>query len=353
MGKSSLLMVLGMSMIVAFCILRLNANSTENVSTTSNMFQQTKARLIANSAVEIYLEKLKDDPTMMESVFTGNNLFGGTYDIVIEGPEDCVQVTALASFMGTTHTTIVEASVDKLPVNHPPGALYLSSEVVTQLETNKSTLKGNLYIDGRNHSMDGDLILPVEESIPGIGVDGEDQLAAVLELYNDMTGATILGLGGDPSIAIVPEGVDWTDYAQMMADNADIKLTSETLNGSGPWGTEAEPKVTFLQGDDLKIDKSVNTGDTVRGCGVLIVDGDLHISSIMEFKGLVIAYKDTEINLDLFARGRIIGALVVSGESINLNAGTANFDILYSYDAVELIKQLLDTKRFEILSWWE
>ncbi len=69
MGKSSLLMVLGMSMIVAFCILRLNANSTENVSTTSNMFQQTKARLIANSAVEIYLEKLKDDPTMMESVF--------------------------------------------------------------------------------------------------------------------------------------------------------------------------------------------------------------------------------------------------------------------------------------------
>ncbi len=65
---------------------------------------------------------------------SGNNLFGGTYDIAIEGPEDCVQVTALASFMGTTHTTIVEASVDKLPVNHPPGALYLSTEVVTQLK---------------------------------------------------------------------------------------------------------------------------------------------------------------------------------------------------------------------------
>ncbi len=353
MGKSSLIIVLGMSVLIGFFILRLNANSSENVSTTSHMFQHTKARLIANSGVEVFLEKLKNDPTMMESEFNGNTLFGGTYDVTIEGPEDCVQVTSLASFMGTTHTTIVEAVLDKVPVNHPPGALYLSTEIVTQLETKKSTLKGNLTIDGRNHTMDGDLILPVEESIPGIAVDGEDQLATVLNLYNDMTMATILGLGGDPSISIVSDNVDWTDYAQMMADNADIKLTSETLNGSGPWGTEAEPQVTFLQGDDLKIDRSVSTGDTVRGCGVLIVDGDLHISSIMEFKGLIIAYKDTEINLDLFARGRIIGALVVSGESINLNAGTANFEILYSYEAVENIKQLLKTRRFEILSWWE
>ncbi|MCJ7552522.1 MAG: hypothetical protein MUO34_01445 [Ignavibacteriaceae bacterium] len=354
MGKSSLLMVLGMSVLVAFCILRLNANSTENVSTTSNMFQQTKARLIANSGVEIYLEKLKHDPTMMESEFPGNSLFGGTYDIVIEGPEDCVQVTSIASFMGTTHTTIVEAAVDKLPVNHPPGALYLSAAIAANIQPGSSTIKGGITIDGRNHTMDGDLILPEEKLVPGIAVDNEENVQAIIDMYNDMTEASIIGLGGDPSVQAVSESVDWADYAQLLADNADNKFTPETIKDTGPlWGTEEEPKVTFIQGDELKIDRYITQGDTVKGCGILIIDGDLEITSLFQFKGLVIAYKDTEINLDLVARGTIIGGMVACGESVYLNAATANFKILHSYDAVELVQQLLETKRFEILSWWE
>ena len=51
MGKSSLIIVLGMSVIIGFFILMLNANSDENTMTTVNMFEQTHARLIANSAL--------------------------------------------------------------------------------------------------------------------------------------------------------------------------------------------------------------------------------------------------------------------------------------------------------------
>ncbi len=353
MGKSSLLMVLGMSIIVAFFILRLNANSTENVSVTSNMFQHTKARLIANSGVEVFLEKLKEDPTMMESEFPGNTLFGGTYDIIIEGPEECVQVTAIASFMGSTHTTVVEAQTDKLPVYHPPGAMYLSTSVLSNISMAKSTIKGGITIDGRDHTMNGDLVIPIAELIPGIAVDGPDQLAEALDMYNNMTGATILGLGGEPSIQIVADEINWAEYAQLFADNADVKLTNETINGSGPWGTLDDPQVTFLQGDKIKIDKSVSVGDTVKGCGVLVVDGSIEISSIMKFTGLIIAYKDATINIDLKARGKVIGGMVISGETVNLNAGTANFEILYSYAAVQNIAKLLKTRRFEILSWWE
>ena len=63
MGKSSLIIVLGMVVMVSFFILRINSNTNENVSTTVNMFEQTQARLIANTGVEIYLEKLYSDPT--------------------------------------------------------------------------------------------------------------------------------------------------------------------------------------------------------------------------------------------------------------------------------------------------
>ena len=58
MGKGVLIIALGMSVIISFFILKLNSNSKENLSTTVNMFEQTQARLIANSGVEIYLEKL-------------------------------------------------------------------------------------------------------------------------------------------------------------------------------------------------------------------------------------------------------------------------------------------------------
>ncbi|MCL6494009.1 MAG: hypothetical protein K6T54_04430, partial [Ignavibacterium sp.] len=92
MGKSSLILVLGMTAIVAVILLKLNANSKEGLSTTVNMFEQTQARLIANSGVEIYLEKLKADPTMLNKTFPGNQLNNGTYDIQIIGPDTLVTV---------------------------------------------------------------------------------------------------------------------------------------------------------------------------------------------------------------------------------------------------------------------
>ena len=61
MGKSSLIIVLGTMLLVSFLVLKLNGNSKENLSTTVDMFNQTQSRLIANTGVEVFLEKLYDD----------------------------------------------------------------------------------------------------------------------------------------------------------------------------------------------------------------------------------------------------------------------------------------------------
>ena len=58
MGKSILIITLGVSFIIGFIILKLNTNATYGVETTVNKFDQTHARLIANSGIEIFLEKL-------------------------------------------------------------------------------------------------------------------------------------------------------------------------------------------------------------------------------------------------------------------------------------------------------
>ena len=345
MGKSILIVVLGMSVIVGFFILKLSANSKENLSTTVNMFEQTQARLIANSGVEIYLEKLKHDRSMMNNSFPGNSLFGGNYDINISGPDSIVQVTSIATFMGVQHTTIVEAAADRVPFHPGPGAMYLSAETVAGLK--KNAINGSIEINGNDHDINGNLT--GSGSVPGIAVDGTTQQTSVLDMITKNTIDQVLGSGGTPSVGVVNNLIDWAEYAQLLADNPDILIdTQEKVTGLNTWGTLSEPKVTFVNGDI-----HINNSQAASGCGILVVNGSLTINGTFDYKGMVIAFKNTTIDIMLNGNGSILGSLVVAGTQINVEVASGNFQTLYSTEALNLISSLLTTKRFTILSWWE
>jgi hypothetical protein len=345
MGKGLLIVVLGMSVIIGFYILKLNANSKENLSTTVSMFKQTKARLIANSGVEIYLEKLKQDRSMMNKSFPNNSLMGGNYNIGISGPDSMVRVTSTATFMDVQHTTIVEAAADKVPLYPGHGAMYLSSGTVAGLK--KNAINGNIEINGNDHDINGNLT--GGSSVPGITVDGETQKNSVIEMITKNTIDQVLGSGGTPSVMVTNNTVDWVEYAQLVADNPDILIdTQDKIKTTNSWGTVFEPKVTFVNGD-IKI----NNSQVASGCGILVVNGSLEINGGFDYKGLVIAYKNTTIDIKLNGNAQILGSLVVAGTQINVDVSSGNFKSLYSSEALSMTKILLVTKRFTILSWWE
>ena len=120
------------------------------------------------------------------------------------------------------------------------------------------------------------------------------------------------------------------------------------LGKKEPWGTVADPKVTFINGDI-----HLNNSLTASGCGILVVNGSLEINGTFDYKGLVVAFKNTTIDIKLNGNGSILGSLVVAGNQINVEVANGNFDVLYSTQALALIDNLLTTKRFSILSWWE
>jgi hypothetical protein len=340
MGKSILIIVLGMSVIVGFFILKLSANSKENLSTTVNMFEQTQARLIANSGVEIYLEKLKHNRTMINNSYPNNSLLGGNYDVNITGNVDLslVQVTSVATFMGVQHTAIVEAAADKVPFHPGPGAMYLSAGTVAGLK--KNAINGSIEING-NVTGSG--------ALPGIALDGVTQQQAVLDMITKNTIDQVLGSGGTPSVEVVNNVIDWAEYAQLLADNPDILIdTQEKVQSANEWGTLTDPKVTFVNGDI-----HINNSQAASGCGILVVNGNLTINGTFDFKGMVIAFKNTTIDIKLNGNGSILGSLVVAGTQINVEVASGNFQTLYSSEALNLIQSLLATKRFTILSWWE
>jgi len=345
MGKGILIVVLGVSVIIGFYILKLNANSKENLAVTVNMFEQTQARLIANSGVEVYLEKLKHNRSMMNNSYPNNNLFGGTYDVTISGVDSLVEVTSTATFMDAQHTTVVEAAADRVPLYFSPGAMYLSSGTVVGLK--KNAINGSIEINGNDHDLYGELT--GLSSVPGIAVDGYSQQQTVIEMITNNTIEQILGTGGTPSVQVVTNTIDWSEYAQLLADNPDILVDAQDkIKVTNVWGTLEQPKVTFINGDI-----QLNNSTSATGCGILVVNGSLLVNGNFDFVGLVVAFKNTNIDITLNGNGSIIGSLVVAGNGINIDVSSGNFEILYSAQALNLIDQLLATKRFSILSWWE
>ena len=345
MGKGLIIIVLGMSVIIGFYILKLNANSKENLSTTVNMFEQTQARLIANSGVEVYLEKLKLDRSLMNSSFPNNSLFGGTYDINISGPDSLVKVTSTATFMSVTHTSVVEAAADRVPIIPGPGAMYLSASTIASLK--KNAIGGSIEINGNNHDLDGNPIAGTP--VPGIAVDGDPQRLAIIDMINKNKIENILGKGGTPSVMVVNDTINWAEYAQLLADNPDILINAqEKILTTNVWGTVDKPKITFINGDI-----SLNNSQSASGCGILVINGNLNVTGGFDYKGLVVAFKNTTVEIKLAGNVAIIGSLVAAGNQINVDVSSGNFRSLYSTDAIDLIQSLLITKRFSILTWWE
>ena len=401
MGKSSLIIVLGMSVIIAFFIIRLNANSTESVAETMNMFEKTHARLIANSGVEIYLEKFQWDRSLIDDCpISGNNLFNGTYIIDAVWDTDTyssiLRVTSISSFMGVPHTTIVEARANPLK---SPGALVLSAETVAKdfngkippgerkSEVTSSGIVANIVIDGVDHTLSGDTAFYYEvvdgdsikkfDEVWGIAVNADTVAGAVETTINIFSEtADVLGLDNEDttvtaSVGVVDEnstiGDDpdetWTSLAEKLIQNPDITITPSTIKGTSPWGTTDNPKITFINGEGelVKItQEAVDGTGPVSGCGILVISGDVEITANFEFTGLVIAFKqaeltqgDTTLTLDLAGTGTIIGSMIIAADYIYLETLNANFSILYSSDAINLVSGLLGSQRWQILSWWE
>ncbi|MGE5806444.1 MAG: hypothetical protein ACM34M_11675, partial [Ignavibacteria bacterium] len=130
MGKSSLIIVLGISVIVAFFILRLNANSKENLAVTINMFEQTQARLIANTGVEIYLEKLYADHSLINTTSPEQNLFNGSYIVNLSGTLPNVRITSTARIGDVQHISIADAWLEPIYFPDLPAGMYVSSAAV-------------------------------------------------------------------------------------------------------------------------------------------------------------------------------------------------------------------------------
>lgn len=345
MGKSLLILTLGISLIISFIILKLNTNATQGVETAMNKFDQTHARLIANSAVEIQLEKLRRDKDLRGN-FSGN-LMDGAYSGNISGPNDSIVIRSTGSFQGVEHKVVVEAT--RYDINPPglKGAMTISTPNLNYAKINGSAvIDGHdyLYISNPEKISDKDWLKyenPSGEDVPGIALDDMGQVSQIDILKPDMVvGSSQFGPTG--------QNYPWVGVSNDFAFSADVSITDSGVIKNVNFGDIDNTQITLINSPGMV---TINGGS---GAGVLIINGDLKLTGNFVFFGLVIVYKTANIIVDDGGNPVILGGLVVAGPEVSLgNPGFGDIQIRYSSETLSKVFSNLESSRFKILSWWE
>ena len=349
MGKSSLLIVLGVSAIIAFFVLKMNGNARENVSTTVNMFEQTQARLIANTGVEIYLEKLYADLTLINTISSPQSLFNGTYIVNLSGTLPNVRVTSTATFQGINHTSVADALLEPINLPNMPGGIYISANSVVDAKE-----IGDMEVSGLNHDSSGVIKGDGKPAVWAVGVDDETQKQNILNnllkpenlegLINPMTGET-----GYPSVGVDNLGIEWAKIYQYLANSADQTFINNIPNGTN-LGSLTSPLITLINADANQ-NKSiiVNGGE---GAGILVVNGNVKFAGNFNYKGIILCYKNAEISFESAGTNEVLGGIIIAGKSVGFKL-TGTMSVKYSQEVISALKSNLKADGFTILAWYE
>lgn len=324
-----------MSILISLLIINLNANNNQGSKTTVDYYNKMQARLISNSGVEVYLEKLRRDKTLSGS-FLGNSIMNGSYDIYISGPDSALNIRSIGYFDGETHTTVVTAKRSAVTLPDVNSSVFISAN---DLGLN---LSGNMDINGNDHNMDG--TAGPNPALPGIGVTSTADSEYVADDLKPKIANSILGEGGAPSISTVTDTTNWDNITQNCIFAADTTITTGTYS-SGAFGTSSNPKITYINGN-------VDLSGTANGYGVMVVNGNLSMEGNFTFYGIIIVYGQSQITTKTTGNAGIYGASIFVGQSINFQA-TGNAQFYYSSQAINNAQTNLKSSRFQILSWWE
>lgn len=346
MGKSSLIIVLGTMLLVSFLVLKLNGNSQRNLSTTVDMFNQTQSRLIANTGVEVYLEKLYSDSSLVGASIPEQNLFGGTYKVSMTGTLPTVWVTSRAEFQGVTHTSVAEAYLTHIYFPNPPGGIYISTNAVVSAKE-----IGDMKVDGREHTLDG-TVDASGQAVWAVAVDNTTDQDNILK--NLLKPANLVGLKPDstvgyPSVGVTPLGEDWGKLYQFLANAADQTFLDDIPTGAN-LGTIDAPKITLVNAD-LATDKTILVNGN-SGAGIMVVNGNIKFAGNFKYQGIILCYKNSDLDFSSTGTNEVIGGVIVAGSNVNFGLnGTMN--VKHSQEAVDKVKDNLKQNGFKILSWYE
>lgn len=291
---------------------------------------------------------------------------------VANDTNDLVIVRATGTFRKAA--TEVDVALTRVLLPTPPGGITSLG-----VSTNVSFAGNAFSIDGNNWIPPSDDGLTPESqdnsacgsiSVPKFGI-AVPNAADQLNVKNDLTNPQQNNVTGDtPSPPWAPPGatpsigvdtsitqaeletlVDW------LAPLADITYPPGTSISSGTLGTQANPKIVYVDGTGYAGSDPALTVNATKGAGILIVkNGSLRMSGMSQWVGLVIVIGNN-VQIDMRGGGdkSIYGSILLAENldvATNQADGEGNVKIRFSCQGVGVANNIGGGKLRGATVWW-
>ncbi|MFQ5667198.1 MAG: hypothetical protein ACE5I7_12295 [Candidatus Binatia bacterium] len=175
-------------------------------------------------------------------------------------------------------TKVVAALVTRSQFPSTPGALYAGGDL-RKLDLGS----GDLRVSGLDHRV-GDAGMQATGTAPPLPALSSPRADAARTLRRRLSGIhsrQLIGAGASPSIGITAP-LELRAYAAGFGSSPRaVRLTAKAVTERAV-GTEAAPQITIVDGD-------LDVPHSLKGSGVLVVQGTLHVSGTVTFQGLLLA----------------------------------------------------------------
>jgi len=339
MGRMAIIIVIGLSLTVGIVGYSLNNSKTGTLEGVAGFDKYTMARNIAHTAVNMALRALdRNDSVFIATKRLSAEVMGGKAEVTLSYPFfpaiDTVDLTAWSMFMDTTRQ--MRLRLFRKPVPFP----VVNQAVALRVPNVDFSLDGNPKIDGRNHSMLGALLPPSADDKPGVGfltpADTADAAPYAAEI------------DGTPQDAVADSTIeDPGAYVNEYIAAADRVFTSGTYGSNMTWGSPSAPWIVFADGE-------VKFNGYIDGWGILVVRGSLTLTGTFKFRGLVVAYEETTIDVQ-FSTGTpdVIGGLIMSAPDGGKFVMKGNSAAVYSKEALEMARFINKLQVYRVMRWYE
>lgn len=343
MGKTALLVVLGLSVMVGIITYTINHSTINLVENVTGFDKHTSARNIAHTGINMMLRQIDRDTSVWGRLRSGQSIvlnlsvmggqFADTAKLRHAPATDSLDITSNAKFMDSTYTIKLLLKSFPKPFPGVGSALALSSDSM------KFNMNGNPHIYGENYNMDGTRGSTAYDTI-GVAVISKAESTTVVNAGGSR-------ITGDPKAVVVNPPENPGAYVPEYISGADVVFASGSSN-SGNYGSTANPVIGYADGN-------VRFGGNGSFYGVLVIHGTLDFSGTFDFYGLVIAYGDSNtINVSTSAgTPQIYGGVIATGPPGSSFSMKGTSDIRYSVEALAMAKGIGKMQAYKVISWYE
>lgn len=333
MGNKVLIIALSTFFILGSVIILIRGKTNSISDLSVQNFNSLQAQYIANSGLQITLNKLRFNKNL-RGEFSNIPLLSGSYSVEVTG-QDTVKIFVKAHFMDKVSKAEVTTIWDNITLPPIKSGISISSSNLNL------KLNGNISISGIDKNPDG--TPGPAPAVSGISVETiSDSIRVLNEIPNNVK-PQITGSGAIPSIGVYPNPSNIYELLNQYIQSADIILQSGTYSSGTILGTPENPKITYIVGN-------ANFAGNASGAGILIVYGDMSCSGNFQYQGLVIVYGNTAISASASGTSAIYGSMLVIGPSVNVSA-TGSAVINYSSKTIQNISQKLKASKFLVSNW--